>query len=427
MTSNDGVYRIQVPSTNLAGGGSDMRSRLQTWDWRYRLPEWVTALEIDFSQNNFIEPWALAQFTAYGLNVKERLRIPVSATLASRNPANVYVGQMGLNHVLATGTSTPEWDNSSQNTGLHVIRNHQDVIRFVQSAVQLGAGPNDDTMDALKYGMAELGRNVVQHSGSSIGGVAIAQYFPARNALQISVCDAGRGVHSSLSRTYPELKTDLEALKLAVLPHVSGAFQQGVYSGSENAGLGLFFGKEICWRAGGSFWLASQRALLGVTQKDDAGQNRVYRQIEQFNGTSVTMDLPASGVEDFGSLLQVCRTLAADARASSGCAGLDFLDKLPDLDDLAIVSVETFSEDVEQAAVVRSQQILPALQAGEMIVMDFNGVRFATQSFIHALLNDAFRVPGSLCRLSFINCSASTEEAVRAVAAYAASYRQCIG
>jgi len=404
-----------------------MRSRLQTWDWRVHLPAWATTLEIDFSQNNFIEPWALAQFTAYGLNVKKRLGIPVSATLANRNPANVYVGQMGLNHVLATGTSTPDWDNSSQNTGLHVIRNHQDVKRFVDSAAQLGAGPNDDTMDALKYGMAELGRNVVQHSASTIGGVAIAQHFPDRNALQISVCDAGQGVLSSLLRTYPELKTDLEALKLAVLPHVSGAFQQGVYSGSENAGLGLFFGKEICWRAGGSFWLASQNSLLGVTESDDAGQNRVYRRINQLNGTSVTMDLPASGVDDFGSLLQVCRNLAADARASSGNAGLDFLDTLPDLDDLAIVSVGTFSEDVEQAALVRSQQILPALQAGEMIVMDFNGIRFATQSFVHALLNDALRVPGSLCRLSFLNCSASTVEAVRAVAAYAASYRQCIG
>jgi hypothetical protein len=403
-----------------------MRSRLLTWDWRRKLPAWAKALEIDFTQNLFIEPWALAQFAAYGLSVKERLGIPVTANLSHRNPANVYVGQMGLNHVLATGTSTPDWDHSSQNTGLHVIRTHQDVTRFVNSAVQLGAGPNDDTMDALKYGMAELGRNVVQHSASAVGGVAIAQYFPDRKALQISVCDAGRGVFSSLSRTYPELKTDLESLKLAVLPHVSGAFQQGVYSGSENAGLGLFFGKEICWRAGGSFWLASQNALLGVTGIDDAGQSRVYRQINPLSGTSVTMDLPASGVEDFGSLLQVCRSLAADARATSGSAGLDFLNTLPDLENLSVVSVGTFSEDVEQAALVRSRRILPALQSGEMIVLDFNGVRFATQSFVHALLNDAFRVSGSLCRLSFINCSASTEEAVRAVAAYAASYRQCI-
>jgi len=59
-------------------------------------------------------------------------------------------------------------------------------------------------------------------------------------------------------------------------------------------------------------------------------------------------------------------------------------------------------------------------------VLDFGEVRFVTQSFVHALLNDAFRMPGSLVRLSFLNCSTSTKEAIAAVAAYSASYRQCV-
>ncbi|HON91864.1 MAG TPA: hypothetical protein PKZ07_09895 [Sedimentisphaerales bacterium] len=59
-------------------------------------------------------------------------------------------------------------------------------------------------------------------------------------------------------------------------------------------------------------------------------------------------------------------------------------------------------------------------------MLDFGEVRFVTQSFVHALLNDAFRMPGSLVRLSFLNCSTSTKEAIAAVAAYSASYRQCV-
>ena len=326
------TLRIQIPHLNLAGGGADMRTRLLTWNWRTRLPPKTTDLELDFSENKFIEPWALAQFTAYGLLIRETHQIPVRANLSPRNPANVYVEQMGLNHVLSSGNSTPHWDHSQQNTGLHVIRTHQDVLRFVDSAVQLGAGPNDETMDALRYGMAELGRNVVQHSSSSIGGVAIAQYFPDRKAIQISVCDVGRGILASLSHSYPEVKTNLEAVKLAVLPHVSGAFQEGSYSASDNAGLGLFFSKEICWRAGGSFWIASHSTLMGVTGNDDAGQNRNYKKIEKWHGTSVTMDLPAQGVNDFSNLLHVCRSLAASARESSGNAGLDFLLEIPEFD-----------------------------------------------------------------------------------------------
>lgn len=403
-----------------------MRSWLQTWEWQTRMRRAVKLLEFDFTFNKFIEPWALAQIAAYGLLMRDRHGISVRASLSPRNAANVYVDQMGLNHVLANGTSMPDWDHSQQNTGLHVIRNHQDVTRFVNSAVQLGVGPGDDTMDALKYGMAELGRNVVQHSDSVIGAVAIAQYFPDRDSLQISVSDCGRGVLAALSTTYPELSNDREALKLAVLPHVSGAFRKGMYSASDNAGLGLFFTKEICWRAGGSFWLVSRKALLGVDGEDASGRDRIYRNINAWGGTSVTMHLPAKGVHDFGNLLHVCRTLAADARKESGSAGLDFLIERPDLDDIEFIQVGSFSEDVEQARSVRTERIIPAMTRGELIVLDFAGARFATQSFVHALLNDAFQIPGSLCRLSFINCTGSTEEAIRAVAAYAASYQLCV-
>lgn len=417
---------VHIPHTDLAGCGADMRSRLMTWEWRTKLPPSCDSVILDFRDNKFVEPWSLAQYTAHALWLKHSTGIPVYADLSSTNPANVYVERMGIKHVLGTGKSNLEWDDSRQNTGLHVIKTHQDVTRFVESAAQLGPGPDDETIDALKYGMAELGRNVVQHSNSPVGGVAIAQYFPDREAIQISVCDRGHGVLETLQSAYPELENDLEGLKLAVLPHVSGAFAGGMYSASENAGLGLFFVKEICWRSDGSFWLVSKRALLGVQGYDAAGKNRIYRKINSWEGTSVTMDLPAAGVGDFGELLKTCRSLAASARQSSGEAGLDFLTDMPELDGVHCILAGSFSEDVEQASRVREQQIIPAINAGEMIVLDFAGARFATQSFVHALLHDAFQIDGSLCRLSFLNCTPSTEEAIRAVAAYAASYRQCI-
>ncbi|MBN2594273.1 MAG: hypothetical protein JXA81_12265 [Sedimentisphaerales bacterium] len=420
------IYVIRVPSSGLSGGGADMRSRLQTWEWRSTLPDWAHELVIDFTGNRFIEPWSLSQYTAYVLKIGRELGIPIRAELSGSNPSNVYIDSMGINYVLKNCESTQDWDESRQNTGLHVIKTHQDVTRFVHSVGQLGPGPGDETMDALRYGMAELGRNVVQHSNSAIGGVAIAQFFPDRGAIQISISDCGCGILSSLMTTYPELKNDLEGLKLALLPHVSGAFRHGMYSASENAGLGLFFTKEICWRSGGSFWIASNRALIGVTDNEASGNQRIYRQINNWQGTSVTMDLPATGVVDFGGLLEVCRSLATEAQKCSGPSGLDFLVEIPELDGLQIISVGDFNEDVEVAANVRKNKLLPAVMNGELVVLDFAGSRFATQSFIHALLNDVFRVPASLCRLSFVNCTRSTEEAIRAVAAYSASYRQCV-
>lgn len=55
-----------------------------------------------------------------------------------------------------------------------------------------------------------------------------------------------------------------------------------------------------------------------------------------------------------------------------------------------------------------------------MVVLDFQGINFATQSFIHAciykVLRDSVNVRSAL---SIANCSPSTREALLAVAAYA--------
>ncbi|MFI5380085.1 MAG: STAS-like domain-containing protein, partial [Tepidisphaerales bacterium] len=96
----------------------------------------------------------------------------------------------------------------------------------------------------------------------------------------------------------------------------------------------------------------------------------------------------------------------------------------PELDNIHVVYVKDFLEDVEQAARIRESVLVPRVAAGETIVLDFSDTRFVTQSFVHALLNSLLKKPGSLARISFVNCTNSTKEAIQAVAAYAASYRQ---
>lgn len=417
-------YTIFVPKQNWGRGGREMLSRLTSWEWR--VPRDRSELLLDFSNTQFIEPWAITMFVSHALYLKAEFGIQPEAILEHANPANQYLMQMGLRDVLETETSTPDWDDSDQSTGLHIIRQHSDVIRFRDSLKALDLYRNDETSDALQYCVAEIGRNVVQHAASSSGGVAMAQVFPDREAVQITVCDCGQGVLSALKETHPELRNDREALKAAVLPHVSGAFKSGTYSASDNAGLGLFFTKEIAWRAGGSFFLVSGKEILSEHSSEGTRPTRKYTSVLGRVGTSVTVDIPINRLVDFASLLELCRELARAARNSPGEAGLDFLQELPDIEGMPVVHVGEFSEDVERAATVRDNLLMPAVRNGDMVVLDFSGARFATQSFVHALLNDALKEPGSLTRLSFVNCTKSTEEAIRAVAAYAATYRMCV-
>jgi len=53
--------------------------------------------------------------------------------------------------------------------------------------------------------------------------------------------------------------------------------------------------------------------------------------------------------------------------------------------------VGDFAENKEVAKKLRIEQIMPELSRGGEVVMDFDGVNGATQSFVHALLSDPIR------------------------------------
>ncbi len=53
--------------------------------------------------------------------------------------------------------------------------------------------------------------------------------------------------------------------------------------------------------------------------------------------------------------------------------------------------VGSFAENKDIAKRIRIEQIMPALSKGKEVVIDFDGVSGATQSFIHALISDPIR------------------------------------
>ena len=50
-----------------------------------------------------------------------------------------------------------------------------------------------------------------------------------------------------------------------------------------------------------------------------------------------------------------------------------------------------FAENKDIAKSIRTSRLLPALEDNQAITFDFDGVKGATQSFIHALISDALR------------------------------------
>jgi hypothetical protein len=81
-----------------------------------------------------------------------------------------------------------------------------------------------------------------------------------------------------------------------------------------------------------------------------------------------------------------------------------------------------FAGDKEAAARIRRQVLIPAIDGGtdEVLILDFDGVEFATQSFIHAMLAEVIRKsPEILDTIGFTNCSRSIRNLIEIVVEYA--------
>ncbi len=87
---------------------------------------------------------------------------------------------------------------------------------------------------------------------------------------------------------------------------------------------------------------------------------------------------------------------------------------------LMLDEVGSFAENKDLARSIRIARIIPSLQAGSTLVLDFSGVSGATQSFIHALIAAPIReYPDSFYDLVlFKNCSAAVREIITTVSDY---------
>lgn len=80
----------------------------------------------------------------------------------------------------------------------------------------------------------------------------------------------------------------------------------------------------------------------------------------------------------------------------------------------------SFAGDKEAAASLRDDVLRPGLAKGKSVTLDFEGVDFATQSFMHALLAQAVRDnPASLDHIEFENCNEDIQALIEIVVDYA--------
>jgi hypothetical protein len=82
--------------------------------------------------------------------------------------------------------------------------------------------------------------------------------------------------------------------------------------------------------------------------------------------------------------------------------------------------VSSFAENKDVAQSLRKDKIIPALEKGDEVTLDFAGVDSATQSFVHALISDVIRILGNdiIDKISFKNCNETIKKIIEIVIDY---------
>lgn len=400
-------------------GDRQLLNFFKGWNWDDN-PS--SPVEILVEPGLHLSPWAATLIAAYCIWLREVRNKDVYLDYDPFSPTGKFIENIGLPCAFGYEQEIPVRRNF---VPLTKVTTSKDIKPFIDKTAKLLDLDDSELSDALKYSLTELLRNVVQHAHSRIGGLASAVFYPTKGIVEITIADIGCGLRHSLHEAYREINRDEKALRFALLPHVSGTFTSGNYGNmKDNAGLGLFFVKEIASRAFGGFFLASGSALVDVWGNKDGSMGKKYVAAERggWRGTFAVLQLRKDSIGEFDSLLQTCRDIAAEARKSDKEFLVDFLDETPNLDGLHIIRVKEFDEDVEEAAEIRDKTIIPILRKEELVVLDFTGIRAATQSFVHALMYKLFKdVPAIKSCLSISCADNASIQAIKAVTAYAAA------
>jgi anti-sigma regulatory factor (Ser/Thr protein kinase) len=378
---------------------------------------------LDLDRLRYTDLWALVALGSLGLHERER-RPPLQTS--GQSTAARFAHALGLDAL--SGGAVPTYDEPHRTVRLTRVRSLAEIeptAGKMAALVVRGEG-SYDVRRAVQYVLVELLRNVLQHSQDPLGAVAAAQRMGPqqrrpRPMIQIAVADAGIGIPRSLHRAHPHLADYRQALERALLPHISGTFEEGLTGSFENAGLGLYMISEMARQTGGRLLIATTGAALVVQgSSDDTPANPRFLQPAGtgFPGTLVSFEIPSDAAQDHHALMQAILRKAGERTPKRAADRWLSFDPAPRGAE-RIVLLDAHENTVAASEIAR-ERIRPALLQRQPIELDFEGLDLCTQSWLHALLFEPVRLAWALrVPIHIVHADPAVREGLRFLEAYA--------
>jgi hypothetical protein len=205
------------------------------------------------------------------------------------------------------------------------------------------------------------------------------------------------------------LEDDVEAILLALKPQVSGTFNGSaqMYAAKNNAGVGLYLSSSIVRRLQAHMYIVSGNGLVHISPTEVT--RRKLR--SSWPGTFVYVTLKLGAVVDL-NLQKMMAEFRESAAAELAQANSN------DQKQIFCLSLRNYfgryAEDKQLAIRLRDGKILPAIEKGISITVDFEEVISAPHSLLNALLATPIQRLGLAAykKIKVINASPEIRETV---------------
>lgn len=154
----------------------------------------------------------------------------------------------------------------------------QDLVRR-----HLGDRVEEEWVEELQTCINEITQNVSDHANSEFGCFLSARFFRGHGTCRVAIADGGIGIGPRVRLTYPEFRSDDQALARVV----EGSFT--TRSRRNNAGQGIRLLRDIVTRRGGELTILSQSAVCVCR---GSAEPRSWSQAVRFPGTALCFHLP---------------------------------------------------------------------------------------------------------------------------------------
>lgn len=247
---------------------------------------------------------------------------------------------------------------------LQLVRDSKDCWPVIRQLGDLMLHQFDNAREffpAMEWAVNEVVDNIHIHSETPVPGAVCAQFYPEKHRVEVGICDMGRGIMASLSERY-KLQSHGEAL--------TRALERGVTRnpdvGQGNGGTFHLWSGDACFRLAG-------------------GKPDTVAVIPATVGTGIYLNL------DTAKLVNLRDTFIGAAQFGDNESTFIFSEsERVTTGDGLMVKAECVHTGARQPAAALRRKIitlLPDVDYGRPLLLNFAGVTGASSSFLDELLS----------------------------------------